>query len=192
MMGAGNSAGNWCGIMGEVKDLFGNLVDVEVVSGITQEKFPRLPRCAEFMVCAYLTKLGYYCVHVDTIGFDIILDYEGHSYRVDVKATSNYQRGPRKESCEWSFAKSNYKPSSGGRERYSSRPIRPDEVDLLALYHLEFDSVVFVPVLRPMHRMALPAGQVRAAGNGEASLSTAIQQLRSVRPQAADDGEDEG
>jgi hypothetical protein len=183
MMGSGNSADNWCGIMGEVKDLFGNLVDVGVVSGIGQEKFPRLPRYAEFMVCAYLTKLGYYCIHVDTIGFDIILDYEGHSYRLDVKATSNYQRGPRKESCEWSFAKSSYKTSN--------RPIRPDEVDLLALYHLEFDTVVFVPVLRPMHRMALPAGQVRAAGNGEASLSTAIQQLRSVRPQAADDGESE-
>jgi hypothetical protein len=172
--------------MGEVKDLFGNIVDVSSSAEVEAEKFPRLPRYAEFMVCAFLTKMGHYCVHVDTIGFDIILDYEGRSYRVDVKSTSDYHQGGLKERCTWELAKQR----SIGGGRYVNRLLTSDEVDLLALYHLGFDTVIFVPVLRPMRRISLPASQVRLAGDGGSSLPVAVQQLRSVRsPQADDEGE---
>jgi hypothetical protein len=67
------------------RDLFGleiledeEDIDAEVVKPWRQSRY------AEFMVCSFLTKMGHHAIHVDTHGFDIVLDYEGSSYRIDV------------------------------------------------------------------------------------------------------------
>lgn len=175
--------------MAKVTDLFGNETNQDEDNEIKPLKdgSSRQGRYAEFMVCAYLTKMGHHVVHVDTIGFDIILAYEGRSYRIDVKSTNSYIIGKEKERCEWGFTRWKYI-----NKRYVGQPITPSDTDILALYHLAFDTVVFIPVLGPVYHIRVPASQVRSAGNGQESLVITIQQLLSAKPQAVDDTGDVG
>jgi hypothetical protein len=85
-----------------VCDLFGKVADEPSVSPKPGQSEATIKgRYAEFMVCAYLARLGHNVIHVDATGFDLILEYEGHSYRLDVKSTSGAYMGLRKQSVLW-------------------------------------------------------------------------------------------
>ena len=139
-----------------------------------------LGRYAEFMVCAYLTKLGHNVLHVDASGFDLILEYDGCSYRVDVKSTDNIYRGPFKESAKWACTKGYWIEGEVAKTR---RAITPNDTDLMALFHRSFDSVVFYPVIKAIHEVRLPLSFVRNSGAGKESLEVAIKKLMKSRGQ---------
>ena len=128
-------------------------------------------RYAEFMVCAYLSKLGHTVHHIDAVGFDLILEYENVSYRVDVKSSKQTYIGPRKEMAVWNTNKSHW--VQGAANKYQ-RWMTPADCDMLALFHSTFNTVVYYPVVKPIHDVRLPLSQVRNSDYGEASLRAAI------------------
>jgi hypothetical protein len=132
-------------------------------------------RYAEFMVCAYLTRMGYNVMHVDAAGYDLMIECHNRPYRIDVKATS-VMRAPV---C-WKVRKKvslpgRFKINGDGRR---DRPVVRDDCDMLALFHLEFNTVVFYPVLAPVTVVTVPLAFVKNSGDGQASLEIAIQKLR--------------
>jgi len=148
---------------GKVVDLFGHALPQES-SRRNSERVSK-GRYAEFMVCAYLSRMGHHVIHVDTIGFDLVLVYEGQSYRVQVKSSKSVETN----SCQWH----SITPGNVANKRWFG----PRDADLIACYHSVFDTVVFVPVLEPLCQVRLPLNQVRAAGIGEASLAAAVKKL---------------
>jgi hypothetical protein len=134
-------------------------------------------RYAEFMVCAYLTRMGFNVMHVDAPGYDLILDYEHRNYRIDVKASSVIRCGVRKARCIWTVGKSR-KHINGQQRNGKTLPITRQDADLLALYHLEFDTVAFYPILKPLFgTLTIPLAVIKASGDGQASLGTAMERL---------------
>jgi hypothetical protein len=148
-------------------------IEQQIAESIEEkEDSSRLGRYAEFMVCAELTKLGYDVLHVDAAGFDIILSVDGASWRVQVKSTSVVREGY----CEWKAVR--HAGSTNGKKGMT-RPtsaITRREADILALFHHQFGTVVFMPVgnqLRDprgrkprddnasMWKIILPVAQVR-------------------------------
>ena len=117
----------------------------------------QLGRYAEFMVCAELTKLGYYVVHVDAPGFDLILSANDMSLRVQVKSSTVVTDGY----CRWNCHK-HQQASNGGRQskRGLGRLTRAD-ADLVALFHHQFQSIVFVPINEARTIMKFSVSQVR-------------------------------
>ena len=167
-----------------IVDLFGQPqedISVEPIPLGGVSSCTRQGRYAEFMVCAFLTKLGYDVLHVDAAGFDLILDYEGESYRVDVKSSDNVYQGKRRVTCMWHTRKNTkvrrivggYDVAVSGQQRN----LTPHDADLLALFQERFETVVFYAVLRPLRFVSLPASQVQASGYGETSLKAAIKAL---------------
>jgi len=157
-----------------VRDLFGEptkQVDTRIAAKAQQSESTLLGRYAEFMVCAYLSKLGHTVHHVDAAGFDLILEYENVSYRIDVKSTSHTYIGPRKEMAFWNLHK-NYRIEQG--ERRTRRMLLPNDCDMLALFHNSFSTVVYYPVTKPLKQVRLPLSQVRNSDYGEASLKAAV------------------
>jgi hypothetical protein len=113
--------------------LFG--IEQQIAETIEEkEDHSRLGRYAEFMVCAELTKLGYYVLHVDAPGFDIILSIDGASWRVQVKSTSLVREG----FCRWNLKR--HTASNGGRVLRKNIPITRAEADILALFHHQFSN----------------------------------------------------
>jgi hypothetical protein len=144
-------------------------------NGISQDTLTG--RYAEFMVCAYLTRMGYNVMHVDAAGYDLILDCEHRNYRIDVKASSVIRCGVRNARCKWTVGKS-AKHINGQQRNGKTRPITRQDADLLALFHLEFESVVFYPIIKPLcGTLTIPLAIVKASGNGQASLGTAMERL---------------
>lgn len=131
-------------------------------------------RYAEFMVCAFLTRMGYAVTHVNAKGFDIILETEERSYRVDVKSTATVTDSGK---AAWTVGKDYWlhKPEPGKNKRRA--PVSPKETDILALFHRLTETVVFVPVVIPLTRVMLPMTGVRNAGDGQASLEHALRKL---------------
>lgn len=165
-----------------VRDLFGEptkQADTRIAAKAQQSESTLLGRYAEFMVCAYLSRLGHTVHHVDAAGFDLILEYENASYRIDVKSTSHTYIGPRKEMAFWNVHK-NYRIELGtehGTEqgkRRNRRMLLPDDCDMLALFHNSFSTVVYYPVTKPLKQVRLPLSQVRNTDYGEASLKAAV------------------
>lgn len=133
-----------------VRDLFGKAVDEPFVFKTTGQSDATIKgRYAEFMVCAYLTRLGHNVIHVDTTGFDLILEYDGHSYRLDVKSTSRARIGTLKQSVLWHTKKAHWRIGETEKRR---RPINPDDCDMLALFHNVFETVVYYPVIKPQRQ----------------------------------------
>lgn len=102
----------------------------------------RLGRYAEFMVCAELTKRGYYVTHCDAPGFDLILIVGEKTLRVQVRSTSNIT--VKGDCCVWMCRKGFGSRNADNFLR--SRPINRSDADLLALYHHVFATTVFVGV----------------------------------------------
>lgn len=131
-------------------------------------------RYAEFMICAYLTRMGLNVLHVDATGFDLILEFDGASYRIDVKSTGRSIQGPFKQSVQWRALKSYW---SEGETTKRRRKIGPNDADLLALFYTPLGTVVFYPVVKPIDKVRLPMTVVRNAGKGENTLHLAIAKL---------------
>ena len=120
----------------------------------------RLGRMAEFLVCAELTRLGYYVTHVDAPGFDLILAVQDASLRVQVKSSTIVEC----DRCVWSLVHhvndnghGRAKPRRGAG---NTRAITRAQADLFALYHHEFGTTVFLPV-EGRASARLPVSQVR-------------------------------
>jgi hypothetical protein len=138
-------------------------------------------RYAEFQVCANLTKLGYYVVHVDAAGFDLLLDYEDQTYRVEVKSGSRSYEGSFKQRIQWRVARRGRMGSENHFRYRQRRPITPVDTDLLALFCRIYETTVFYPVLGPINAVRLPTSFVRNSGDGQKSLSSAILKLQRYR-----------
>jgi hypothetical protein len=153
-------------------DLFGQAISKREPfisrNGISQNTLTG--RYAEFMVCAYLTRMGYNVMHVDAQGYDVILEHEHRSYRIDVKATANMQCGPRASIASWRIHNKVWRNNSK-----VDRPVTPQDTDLLALFHLELNVVLFYPVVEAVKgSLQFPLGVLRNSGDGQASLEAAI------------------
>ena len=156
-----------------VSDLFGETpkVQTRIAAKSQHSESTLVGRYAEFMVCAYLSKLGHMVHHVDAAGFDLILEYENASYRIDVKSSNQTYIGPRKEMAVWRVPKSHWVQ---GAAKKNYRWMTPQDCDILALFHSTFATVVYYPVIKPIHDVRLPLSQVRNDDYGEASLRAAI------------------
>jgi hypothetical protein len=156
-----------------VRDLFGEATEDEtrIAAKGQQSESTLVGRYAEFMVCAYLSRLGYNVHHVDAAGFDLILEHSSGSYRIDVKSSTQTYIGPRKEMAVWTVPKSHW---IQGKAKKNYRWMTPDDCDILALFHRTFETVVYYPVVKPIHDVRLPISQVRNNDYGEASLKAAI------------------
>lgn len=102
------------------------------------------------MVCAELTKRGYYVAHCDAPGFDLVLVVGEKSLRVQVRSTSNVSG----DYCVWMCRKGFGSRNAANFLR--SRPINRSDTDLIALYHHVFATTVFVAVGDIM-----PGGSIR-------------------------------
>jgi hypothetical protein len=161
-------------------DLFGYVADNDDEPAIGNGTDLR-GRYAEFLVCANLTKLGYYVVHVDAAGFDLLLDYEEQTYRIEVKSGSRSHEGPFKQRMEWRVARRGREGSENHVRYRRRRPITPADTDLLALYCRVYETTVFYPVLGPINAVRLPTSFVRNSAEGQKSLSSAIAKLQRFR-----------
>jgi len=136
------------------------------------------------LVCAELTRLGYYVTHVDAPGFDLILTVENASLRVQVKSTMQTRDG----FCIWKCV---HRCAIGPGQRLDlQKPITKAQADVLALYHHELRSTVFLPV-EGRRIIRLPVSQVR---NHDAAISlrAVLDRLYPVEPSeptASDDDE---
>jgi hypothetical protein len=165
-------------IVGDL-DLFGQAVRKRepFVSKNGLSPFTLTGRYAEFMVCAYLTRMGYNVMHVDAPGYDLILEHQHRIYRIDVKASSVIRCGVRNARCTWTVGKS-AKHVYGRQRNGKTLPITRQDADLLALFHLEFESVVFCPIIKPLcGTLTIPLAVVKASGDGQASLDMAMARL---------------
>jgi hypothetical protein len=154
-----------------VRNLFGEATDEPLPVVRRQSGSTIQGRYAEFMVCAYLARLGHNVIHVDATGFDLILEYEARSYRLDVKSTSGAYMGLRKQSVLWHLKKSHW---IQGETAKRQRPMTPDDCDIVALFHTVFDTVVYYPITKPLNKVYLPLSQVRNSDYGAASLAAAV------------------
>ena len=171
------------------RDLFGQptvndeqnqQIESELPLGHTLSESLRSGRYAEFMVCAFLSEMGHQAFHVNAAGFDLILEYQGFSYRVEVKSSNFALKGPHKERVVWKVGRGiNYDPVKGqlNRNKRTRRPLIATDVELLALFYRPLDTVVFYPVMKPISHVLLPLSFVRNAGRGEATLGPAIKKI---------------
>jgi hypothetical protein len=124
-------------------------------------------RVAEFLVCAELTRLGYYVTHVDAPGFDVILAVEDASLRVQVKSSTLVTDGY----CNWKLALNDRKRRHNG----TKVAITKAHADLIALYHHQFGTTIFLPVEGKL-KVRLPVSQVKHHVSSD-SLSVALKKL---------------
>lgn len=181
--------------MGEnpIVDLFGHAVadddDIDISEQSPTYNASSLEgRYAEFMVCAYLTRIGLNVIHVDSVGFDLIINYEGVSYRVDVKSTSRSQRGPFKETVIWNTIKATW--IEGHTTKKLRRKLRPSDADLLALFFRPLETVIFYPIIKPIGGVKMPLSAVRNAGDGRSTLRMAIEKLQKHRGYSSADADE--
>lgn len=148
-------------------DLFGdNEDDAPQEEEPSSADYARLGRYAEFMVCAELTKLGYYVVHVDAPGFDLILSANSRTFRVQVKSSSTTIDGRRRWRCRIAVE---HRRASG----YRKRPITKEDADLLALFDHATGKTIFVPVQGNVGQITIPLSQV-ASVDTQATLLAAL------------------
>ena len=158
-----------------MRDLFG-IVPHKTPETITprsrQSESTLQGRYAEFMVCAYLTKLSYDVLHIDTQGYDLLLNCGGHNLRLDVKSTNRERHGTRTDIAVWSVAKGHWTGTNALKKR---RPLTVDDCDILALFFTPWDSVAFLPVTKTFADLVrVPLSQLRSDPCGERSLKWAI------------------
>jgi hypothetical protein len=161
-------------------DMFGYLPPVKADAVKAHDTNHHIWRYYEFLVCAWLSRMGHYVIHCDAIGFDLIVDYEGESYRVDVKSTAAIaydlhnprQINPTKR-IKWNLRKGNH----GNKDR----GIHPSDTDLLALVYRPTETGLFLPVLKPIKEFKVKTSLMQAAGDGSSSLKSAIERLRQQR-----------
>jgi hypothetical protein len=161
-----------------IVDLFGEVGEAPDMHAKPLADCNMQGRFAEFMVCAYLTKLGHNVIHVDANGFDLIVEYQGASYRVDVKSTMNVYIGKRKELVIWKVGKGYW---AGGETQKRTRPVSPLDCDMLALFHSVFETVVFIPVVEQVQEIRLPLSQVRNSDLGAGSFVASIAAIQRGR-----------
>jgi len=164
-----------------VRDLFGGTAENEQqqTDGVEFSATVLQGRYAEFMVCAYLTQMGHVAHHLDVTGFDVILEYEGLTIRVQVKSTTRVTHGPFKSSVRWDVGRgSRY---GGGHKKHPSKGLLPRDADIAALFYAPLQAVVFYPILKCLHSITLPLSFVRNSKRGEVSLGAAINKWKKNR-----------
>lgn len=160
-------------------DLFGNQVvepgdQTEAESDISTSL---LGRYAEFMVCAQLCRAGYFATHVDSAGFDLILQTEDGTRTMQVKSSRVIESGY----CHWRIKRRlgiiGPRLARGQYDRVE-RQLGPQDANLLALFHHSFETTIIWPItkLLPRH-IALPVHQVERASLAE-TLQTALEHFR--------------
>lgn len=118
--------------------------------------YSQVGRYVEFLVCAELTKLGYFVTHCDAPGFDILLVADGKPFRVQVKSSHKVEDGR----CIW---RTRVTMTGTGKQRIK-RPLTKADADIVALYHCQFDRMIFAPISKCSTGIVdLPISQVRAA-----------------------------
>jgi len=143
-----------------VSNLFGEDIhqpDTQPVERLgAMPHWTRLGRMAEFLVCAELTKLGYYVTHVDAPGFDLILAVRDASLRVQVKSSTRISAG----FCTWELVHHIHEHNKPRRGAGRTLPITKAQADLLALYHHEYGTTVFLAVDGSRYAR-LPVAQIK-------------------------------
>ena len=149
-------------------ELFGEVEELASEEALDASQIGRL---AEFLVCAELTRLGYYVVHCDTRGFDILLSIEDRSLRVQVKSTAVVRDGY----CIWRCQKHMVAGNAPDRNK---RTLDRRDCDLVALFHHVFGTVIFLSIgeVPRGSRIDLPVAQVREVNSGK-SLERALARL---------------
>jgi len=95
-----------------------------------------------------------------------------------VKSTRRQRIGPFKSSVSWSVDKGYWVVGEAAKRR---RKLTSDDADLLALFHLQYETVVFHPIIEPIEGVQIPLSQVRNAGDGATSLAAAVAKLKGRR-----------
>lgn len=168
-MEPGKSRANIVGFARPQTSLFENDENDTLCDEDNEQSASQLGRYAEFMVCAELTKLGYYVVHVDAPGFDLIMTTDTMSVRVQVKSTSSVRHGE----CDWLCLTH----LNGSKQKKARRIINRADADLIALYHHVFGTTVFVPISEASAHIKLPVSQVKEH-EATRSLERALRKLR--------------
>lgn len=148
-----------------MSDLFGSSLDEGDETEEGCPDYARLGRYVEFIVCAELTKLGYFVTHCDAPGFDILLVASGKPLRVQVKSSHKIENGK----CVWRTRVSDGRTQSKARIK---RPITTNEADILALYHHAFEQLIFVAVRdASAGYIELPIAQVKASDSAKSLVA---------------------
>ena len=118
--------------------------------------FTQSGRVAEFIVCADITRRGYYAMHVDAPGFDVLLVRAAKSFRVQVKSSSTYRSGKLTWRCR------THATSERGNLA-KARAVNANDADIVALYHHDFDGVIYLPISQARDRINIPPDRFRLA-----------------------------
>jgi hypothetical protein len=110
---------------------------------MTAESIPdlELGRAAEHLVVADLILSGYRAYLTEQgLPYDVVIDYEGKLYRVQVKATRCPKRMPARGALGLGYLYNVRRAGKGGRRKYPD-----DEFDLIALVALDIRIIAYLP-----------------------------------------------
>jgi hypothetical protein len=131
-------------------------------------------RHVEFLVCAELTRAGYWVEHINAPGFDVLLSSRGRVYRIEVKSSSVVRDGYGVWHCR------RQKPNSVGQGRIGAwaykRPLTREDADVVALHHLVAGATCYLPVVGGCGRVVISMSQLRAL-DASSSIESALAQL---------------
>jgi len=164
----------------EIPDLFGYAPEIEPENG-DQHSFEKISRYSEFLICAWLSRMGHGVIHENAAGYDIVLHYNntGRPWLVDVKSSAQIDDRSSKRSSYvlWRVSKNTTKTINGVRRSGRGRHLDEADCDILALFYRPLETVFFHPVLEPLHTIRLPVAVMRTSGDGKGSLDAAISKL---------------
>lgn len=100
-----------------------------------------LGRAAEHLVVADLILPGYR-VYLTYRGlpYDVVIDYEGRLYRVQVKATRDAKKIPQRGAVGLGYLFNIRRAGKGGRRQYAD-----DEFDIIALVAIDIRIIAYLP-----------------------------------------------
>ncbi|TWH01806.1 hypothetical protein L614_002000000400 [Ochrobactrum sp. J50] len=147
-------------------DLFGNCISAPLADNDNRHDYSRLGRYAEFLVCADITKNGYHAIHSDTSGFDVLMIAGHKTYRIQVKSSSIIRRQRAEWRCRISVDR---RGGNASRKREVDRR----DADILALFHNDLETIVYLPVLPGCGHVKLPVRYLKEAKTIE-TLQSAI------------------
>jgi len=98
-------------------------------------------KAAEHLVVADLILSGYRAYLTEQgLPYDVVIDYEGRLYRVQVKATRYAKRMPARGAVGMGYLYNVRRAGKGGRRKYPD-----DEFDFVALVALDIRIIAYLP-----------------------------------------------
>lgn len=153
--------------------LFPEFKPAEAANDNDDLSYSQLGRYGEFMICADLTRRGYYAMHVDAPGFDVLLVHANRSYRVQVKSSSAYRSGKPTWRCR------THAVSTRGNQAVM-RKVSEADADIVALFHHDFDGAIYLPIGDVRDRINIPATQLRVSRDVD-TVATSLASLEQQR-----------